>query len=538
MPESPVLAELRKMREADEQRFASVEDQLKKASAVKKTGASPAPSLSPQAPPGQWGGGATSIRRTRDANGVMNSKGFSFARVMLCIGDPSNYSMDYYCPNEKALMADLTHRLVHAGYHAESLPTASHQGMAKVAPLVPDFFQTDDLSQQISERDIYGMKAYMAGGVENPDKDEQDWLLKKFFEPQTKAAATPSPAQAAFADASLGGTLIGPPTFGPPLELLRNVEALMNAGATTMPIGPTGSILMPKLVAPTVASLVGENTGVTPTTYQTGQIELRAKKMMAVVVMPGELLRFGGANAEQLTRNDMMKSVALGMDYQLLFGVGAPVAPLGLFTMAANTATTGGGIYVVPTAGVPGRSGYGVVIIQPSNIGTTNNLSPQDIYDFEAGIEQNNGEASAYIMAPTLFAGFRKARWTPYSGGTSQGGFTFDLTRLLEGTTQRAIDGRKVVVTNQIPVTMLAAWTGVGSLAGGASTNLFAGDWSRYAIALFGGIEFAQETGGIQLFGADQIAVRALASFDGAPMYPGLFACVNPAANVLPNLLN
>ncbi len=536
MPESPVLAELRKMREADEQRFASVEDQLKKASAVKKTGASPAPAL--HAPPGQWGGGATSIRRSNDPNGIMNSKGFSFARLMLCIGQPSLYDMEHWCPNEKALMSDLTQRCIAAGYHPE-MNTNSMQGTAKVAPMFPDMFATGDFQQHIAARDIYGMKAYMDGGVEGePDPEEKDWLLKKFFAPGQKAAATPSPAQAAFADASLGGTLIGPPTYGPPLELLRNIEALMNAGATTMPIGPTGSILMPKLVAPTVASLVGENTGVTPTTYTTGQIELRAKKMMCVVVMPGELLRFGGASAEQLTRNDMMKSVALGMDYQLLFGVGAPVAPLGLFTMAANTATTGGGIYVVPTAGVPGRSGYGVVIIQPSNIGTTNNLSPQDIYDFEAGIEQNNGEASAYIMAPTLFAGFRKARWTPYSGGTSQGGFTFDLTRLLEGTTQRAIDGRKVVVTNQIPVTMLAAWTGVGSLAGGASTNLFAGDWSRYAIALFGGIEFAQETGGIQLFGADQIAVRALASFDGAPMYPGLFACVNPAANVLPTLTN
>ncbi len=438
MTESPVLAELRKMREQDEQKFSSIEDSLKKGSAVKRTGASPAPPLQ-QAPPGQWGGGATSIRRSNDTNGVLNSKGFSFARLMLCIGQPSLYDMDHWCPNEKALMSDLTQRCIAAGYHPE-MNSNSMQGTAKVAPMFPDMFETGDFQQHIAARDIYGMKSYMAGGTEGDDPEEQDWLLKKYFAPGQKATAGPvTPAQAAFADASLGGTLIGPPTFGPPLELLRNIEALMNAGATTMPIGPTGSILMPKLVAPTVASLVGENKAVTATTYTTGQLELRAKKMMCLVVMPGELLRFGGPSAEQLTRNDMMKSVALGMDYQLLFGVGAPVAPLGLYTMAANTATTGGGIYVVPTAGVPGRSGYGVVIIQPSNIGTTNTMSPQDIYDFEAGIEANNGEASAYIMAPALFAGFRKARWTPYSGGTSQGGFTFDLTRLLEGTTQPAV---------------------------------------------------------------------------------------------------
>ncbi len=506
------------------QEIGALKDQVKTAT-VKKTGAAA----------GQFGGGATSVRRSNDPAGVMNSKGFSFAKMILCVGDPSTYSFDVYCPNEKALMTDLTQRLVQGGYHP-ALECNQMQGMAKVAPLIPEYFETEDLSQCISRQDIYGYKAYMAGGVENADPEAADWLAKKYFAPQQKAAAGPvTPAQAAFADNSLGGSLIGPPTFGPPLELLRNVEALMSAGATTMPIGPTGSILMPKLVAPTTATLLGENKAATPVTYQTGQIELRAKKIVSLVVMPGELLRFGGPNAETLTRNDMMKSVALGMDYQLLFGAGAPAAPLGLFTMAANTATTGGGIYVVPTVGVPGRSGFGVVIIQPSN---ATQMSPQDIYDFEAGIEQNNGEASAYIMAPTLFAGFRKARWTPYSGGTNQGGFTFDLTRLLEGTTQRAIDGRKVVVTNQIPVTMLSAWTGQGSLAGGSSTNLFAGDWSRYAIALFGGIEFAQETGGIQLFGSDQIAVRALASFDGAPMYPGLFACINPAANVTATLAN
>lgn len=528
-----LAAELAKMKADSNSKFTALNDQLKTAVAVKKTGARPV--IGAQTwDKHNYQSNAPGMRASHD--GVMNSKGFSFAKVMLCVGEPGTYSMDYWCPNEKATMTELSQILQQKKYQLE--PGAHpNQGMARVAPIFPEHFAVSELTDAISDRDVYGYKSYLAGGTEGADLDTVDWLTKKFF--GTKAvASTPSPAQAAFADASLGGTLIGPPTFGTPIELLRNVEALMNAGATTQPIGPTGSILMPKLVAPTVATMVGENRFVTPTTYQTGQIELRAKKIMALVVMPGELLRFGGPSVEVLTRNDMMKSVALGMDYQLLFGAGANIYPLGLYTMAANTSTTGGGIYVAPTAGVPGRSGYGVVIIQPSNTGTTNNMSPQDIYDFEAGIEQNNGEANAYIMAPTMFAGFRKARWTPYSGGVSQGGFTFDLTRLLEGTTQRAIDGKKVVVTNQIPVTMLSAWTGAGSLTGGASTNVFAGDWPRYIIALFGGIEFAQENGGIQLFGADQIAVRALASFDGAPQYPGLFAVVNPASAVLPTLLN
>jgi HK97 family phage major capsid protein len=502
------------------------DDKIKRLALVKKTGAVPNAPLGTPYNPATPGFG---IRRSNDPAGVMNSKGFSFAKVMLHVSDPRMFKADVWCPNEMAVMDHFTKSVVQQKYSPVS-------GGFGVAPIFPEMLSYgDEGGQNFSTSEILGYKAYIDGGTEGTDQGEIEWLQKTFNYGQKAAANVPSPTQAAFADASLGGSLIGPPTFGPPIELLRNVEALMNAGATTMPIGPTGSFLMPKLVAPTVATLVGENRFVTPTTYQTGQIELRAKKIMALVVMPGELLRFGGPGVEMLTRNDMMKSVALGMDYYLLFGSGSNIQPLGLYTMAANTATTNGGIYVAPTAGVPGRSGYGVVIIQPSN---TNQLSPQDIYDFEAGIEQNNGEANGYIMAPTMFAGFRKARWTPYSGGTSQGAFTFDLTRLLEGTTKRGIDGRPVTVTNQIPVTMLSAWTGTGSLSGGTYTNLIAGDFTRYVITLFGGIEFAQETGGIQLFGADQVAVRALASFDGCPQYPGLFALANPAANILPTLIN
>jgi HK97 family phage major capsid protein len=285
---------------------------------------------------------------------------------------------------------------------------------------------------------------------------------------------------------------------------------------------------MPRLTSPTTATMSPENTNVTPTTIKTGQVTLRAKKAFCVVVMPGELLRFGGAIVEMLVRNDMMKTVALLMDYLLLFGGSvtggaSDVTPLGLQTMMNNALTAAnGGLFSAPSAGVPGVSGYGNPIIGPS---AANQISGQDVYDFISTILANNGEPNAFIVNPRLFYALRKVRWQTFSGSGQVGGFLFNFTRDTDGRPVWDIDGLKVVQTAQVPTNLSTPGGSQGNL-----TTLFCGDFpTAYIIGLFGAIEFAQEAGGIQLFGADQVAVRALASFDGAPRYPGLISGLRAA---------
>src|SRR5262249_28021036 len=150
-----------------------------------------------------------------------------------------------------------------------------------------------------------------------------------------KAAATAvSPAQS-WIDSSAGGAFVPPPTFGPPIELLRNKEALMNAGATTMPLGPSGRLQMARMTGATQGGWSGENTGNAPVNAATGLFTLSAKKVIALVAMPNELLRFGSPAAESLIRSDLMKTVALIMDKGLLDGQGSDNVPLGLATMGA-----------------------------------------------------------------------------------------------------------------------------------------------------------------------------------------------------------
>src|SRR5271166_6643935 len=110
MPAFDIEAAFNKFTSSVAQKLDAQEDKIKRVVAVRKTGARPAGGHYTGVD--NFGGGATSIRRIQDPAGILNSKGFSFARMMLCIGSPSDYSMDHYCPNEKALMCDLTQRLV------------------------------------------------------------------------------------------------------------------------------------------------------------------------------------------------------------------------------------------------------------------------------------------------------------------------------------------------------------------------------------------------------------------------------------------
>lgn len=275
----------------------------------------------------------------------------------------------------------------------------------------------------------------------------------------------------------------------------------MGAGATTIPLGPTGRIQMPRLTGATQGGWAGENSQQTPTQAKTGLMTLSAKKAIGVVAFPNELLRFGSPATEAMVRNDLFKTVSLIADKGLLEGPGSDTQPLGLWTMAqaANNA-------------------YGVGLVTVSS----NQLTPQNAYDFIATVESNNGEPTGWIMHPQLKAAWYKARWTPYNGGTSQGGFVFDMVRGMDGKMSAILAGLAITSTAQV----------ASNLGTGAQTYAICGDFPDYLLGLFGAIEFLATDAGWTLLSSDQTAIRAVLSCDGGPRHPGVFAFPNAVVNL------
>jgi HK97 family phage major capsid protein len=424
----------------------------------------------------------------RRGDSALSSRGFMFSKMMLAKA----------CDDESLAKNELAlcHRFHDAVMETKQFkPKFMNKRQGFLVPVFPDLIPENLLSND----DYYATKQYITAGIEKADAGQLAWYLGK------ANVTAPSPVQS-WIDQSVGGSFVPPPMFGSPIELLRNKAAMLNAGATVIPLGPSGRIVFPRLTNATQGGWTGENTAQTPSQAGTGTLELQAKKAWGIVVMPGELIRFGSPAVEIMIRNDLFQTVSLIMDKGFLDGAGSSNVPLGLATMGTNT----GAGYTAPSSTAYGVSGLGIALPYVAS----NELTPQNIYDFEAAIKANNATPTVWIMRPEMLAGFFKARTSTYSGGNQTGQFVFDVIRKQGDGTPAMLGGYPVVESVQVSNTR----------GTGAQTYVLLLNGPDYYIGMFGAIEFTQTDEGWTLLSQDQVAVRALISCDGGSRHPGSVA--------------
>jgi HK97 family phage major capsid protein len=342
------------------------------------------------------------------------------------------------------------------------------------------------------------VKSMLRAGAETRDPEEIFYWAKRYsdsrFRGDTKAAQS-------WMDETLGGALVAPPEFGELIQLFRNKDALINAGARVVPLPPSGRLKYPRQTAPTTGYWVGEGTttgGITQSNFNTGSLLLEGKKCAALVYVNNELIRFASPATEAVLRADMTKTLSLTADFAGLQGVGSTTQPLGLVNTTNVVSST-------PTTAPSGN-----------NLGK---ISPQDIYTMIGQIEANNGEFQGWILRPELFYALVGARAGTWNGTTQvqQGQFVMDQFRGVGQGFGPIVAGFKATTTPQCPRNRIQGTTTNG-------TVMFGGQWDDYIMAMFGSIEFAQATQGDTMFANDQTLVRAILTIDMAPRHPGVFA--------------
>jgi HK97 family phage major capsid protein len=410
----------------------------------------------------------------RKGENVLSSRGFQFQRmigVMTGLIEPefAKVELDVADRLRKSMLVDNKFATV--------------KGTKFLAPLGTDLMG----GEAIDENFRHEMKQMTYAGVCNIDPGEMDWVRRKTYGMKTAQS---------WVNENLGGALVAPPEFGELIQLLRNKDALVNAGARVIPLPPSGRIQFPRQTSPTTGYWVGENTQITSSNFNTGKLTLSAKKVAALVTLPNELIRFASPATEAILRADMTKTLSLTMDYALLYGEGSDNIPMGLLN--------------VPNIGV----------VTPTTVASGGNtLSPQDLYSFISTVEANNAEFQGWIMRPELFYDFVGARSSVYNGSTTSqyGQYVYDQFRPLGAGFPKVLAGYPCVTTPQVSITQ----------SKGGSNNLttvFGGQWDDYIIAMFGTIEFAEATQGDTAFADDQTVVRAILTCDGAPRHAGAFA--------------
>ncbi len=430
------------------------------------------------------------LPNARRGENIMGSRGFSFQKMLgLCTG---------VVPPEDAKIELDVHSRLHGCYKSGEAPYDYKGGRAPgdrafLAPLASSYMQENIVP--VSFR--HEMKSLVGAGTDGADYDEMKWIRRKQFTGQYGQKTL------SWLNELLGGALVAPPEMGELIELLRNKEALVNAGARTVPLPPQGRMKYPRQTMASLTYWVGENAPITASDIGVGDVTLQAKKLAVLIKSPNELLRFASPAAEALIRDDMTKSLALGLDLAGLEGLGGDNRPLGIINRQNINRIT---------SSSPGTDGDAIV--------------GEDIYRMVAAVEESNAEFEGWLMRPKTWFKYLQLRADAVSQGDRQGMFLFNAIREPGEGAKPALATYPVTKSTQISQ----------SRAKGASTNLtyiLGGMFSDVLIGMFGAIEFAATTVGDTPFINDQTWVRGILSADINVRHEAAFALMDNLSTTL-----
>ena len=408
----------------------------------------------------------------RKGESVLTSRGYSYAKLFQLMAKMTDA--------DDAKVEVGVHNALHKLY-VERYGYSKAEKNSILAPMSAAL-----LAQQSPEDAKYAIELgdMIKAGSIGVDPDQIAWMRQKTL---------------SYTDETALGSTVAPPVQGELIDLLRNNEVFMQAGARVMALPPNGRIVFPRQTAPSSAYWVGENTTITDSEPTTGDVTLSAKKLAALVKIPNELFRFSSINIESFVREDIAKVCGLKLDSALLQGVGATTSPKGIINYDnINTHTA-------LTVGVDG-----------------NTFQPEDVALMIGKVEEQNAVFKSFIMRPLLYTALVNRRADAVTAADGKGPFVFQYLRGLD---------ENFPLTRGAPANLYGypcyKSTNVSNTrAKGVATNLsyiLGGDFTDYMIGMSAVMEFALNTQAQDAFTKDQTWIRGIMLVDGAPRHEKSF---------------
>lgn len=132
------------------------------------------------------------------------------------------------------------------------------------------------------------------------------------------------------------------------IDVLRNKIVLGQAGASLL-TGLVGDIDIPKKTTTSTAYWIGEGNAPSKSTLQFGQVPARNRTVAAYMQLTRKFLKQSSLDAEMMARDDMASTLAVGVDYAGLHGLGAANQPRGLQYLTGIGSVAGGTNGAAPT---------------------------------------------------------------------------------------------------------------------------------------------------------------------------------------------
>ncbi|MDD5366919.1 MAG: phage major capsid protein [Gallionellaceae bacterium] len=128
------------------------------------------------------------------------------------------------------------------------------------------------------------------------------------------------------------------------IEFLRPASVIRRLSPTVLPM-PNGNLTIPKLTGGATATYIAEAANAVASQGTTGTLQLSAKKLITIVPISNDLLRFANPQLDTMIRQDAITAMANRQDLAFIRGDGLAGVPRGLrsWCLAANVETTTAG---------------------------------------------------------------------------------------------------------------------------------------------------------------------------------------------------
>ena len=137
------------------------------------------------------------------------------------------------------------------------------------------------------------------------------------------------------AGTATGGALIPQAFMAEVIELLRARVVVRRLNPVIIPM-PLGNMTIPRLAAGATAAYQGELDDISVSQETFDDIQLNAKKLVAIVTVTNDLIRRAPIGIEAIIRDDLTESLARREDIAFLRGDGSGNSPIGLLNLAAS----------------------------------------------------------------------------------------------------------------------------------------------------------------------------------------------------------
>ena len=389
---------------------------------------------------------------------------------------------------EEVAMSD---RLKKLGFQTDFLGSVLY-------PLGPELFMdpVDEKGQVVGDfsglRKELRERLHIGAGL---DPGEVAWMAKR--SPAVAKAMALQQKDLQLGDDTLGGFLIPDTQSQTIIDLLRPRLTVMRAGATEIPLPPTGNIAYPRLISDPSFSYADPDTtsDASTTNIGTGIIRLQAKSLRGFVTIPNDLLRYSSPSVEMVVRQALANRAAVVEDNQFLEGVGSSLAPKGILSYGQGSAET-------PTVNK--------LTLHVAGVAATNGdtFQPEDVMKIIGLYFMGNDPEmpTGWIMRPLMWAAIANRRNDAVSAADGKGSFMFWTTRASLG--------------DQVPQQLsgypvFSSVNASNNRVKGSGTNLvyvLFGNFARLVIGRVGTIELAVSEH--VKFLQDKIIIRAVERHD------------------------